>query len=104
MADLVRIDPYTRQAWAGERLLVLTPMQWRLLAALVAQPGVVLSWSGLAAAVSPKRRVSVSTVRVALRALRGQLGDPAYVRTVLSVGLCFSADLAEDIYLGREAA
>lgn len=104
MPDLVRVDPYTRKAWAGERRLELTPTQWRLLAALVAQPGVVLPWGSLAAAVSPKRRVSVSTVRVAVMALRRQLGDPAYVRTVLNVGLRFSADLAEDIYLGREAA
>ena len=104
MADLVRIDPYTRQAWAGERLLELTPMQWRLLAVLAAQPGVTLAYPRLQAAIGGPGPVSASTVRVALSAVRMQLGDPCYVRTVLSVGLCFAAGLAEDIYLGREVA
>lgn len=101
--DRVRVDPYSRQAWAGDRLLELTPTQWRLLAALVAQAGVAMAWHRLAAAISPDRPISVNAVRVTLSALRRRLG-PGYIRTVLRVGPCFTKDLADDVYVGVEAA
>ncbi|MEO3869398.1 winged helix-turn-helix domain-containing protein [Nonomuraea sp. B12E4] len=102
MPDLVRVDPYARKAWAGERLLKLRPPEWRLLVALTAQPGTLLTWRSLAAAISTGRPASKKCVQINAVRVRSQLGDPAYVQTVPGVGLRFTADLAEDIYLGEE--
>lgn len=95
MADLVRIDDHARQAWLGETLLPLRPMEYRLLHELVSHAGVVLPVRHLLREVWGTDVWGMrGTVYMTLVRLRKALGDdakhPTYITTI-DGGLRFEA-------------
>lgn len=92
-ADLVRVDAPARQAWLGETELDLLPMEFRLLAFLVANAGRCATYDQLAQRVwltdwMPCRK----TITQHMMHLRRKLGDSfpfRYVKAVKGVGYRF---------------
>lgn len=86
----LRLDPSRHGASAGERTETLTPTEFRLLAALVAQPGVVVRRRELVAAAWPHGAlVSENTLDAYLGRLRRKLRTldvPERIETVRGVG------------------
>lgn len=75
----VHIDLARRVLTVGGDDVRLTPTEWRLLAALVAAPGRVLTYREVIAAVWDERHgeEARASLRAHLRSLRAKLGDPA---------------------------
>ena len=88
----IRIDVAARHVCADGQEVRLTPIEWRLLEVLLADPGAALSHAHLIAAVwsdehGPEARASL---RVHIRSLRRKLGDrttePRFIATVVGTG------------------
>lgn len=84
----VRVDPGTFQAWSDGELLHLTATEFRILAALVASNGRVLSRRDLiGAAMGPGVTITERTIDVHVTSIRRKLGTHAgIIRTVRGVG------------------
>lgn len=84
----VRVDLRRFQAYAGDRSLELTRSEFRLLAALMADPGRAFDRAELIdAALGEDTMVLERTIDVHIRALRKKLGDYAHIiETVRGVG------------------
>jgi DNA-binding winged helix-turn-helix (wHTH) protein len=95
--DLVRVDVAARQAWLGGVELDLRPMEFRLLAVLVANAGRLVSYDQLKRRVwlvdwMPNRKSIIVTAMV----LRRKLGDShpfRYMKTVHGLGYRFEASM-----------
>ena len=90
--DGLRIDLASRTVERDGQLVRLTPTQWRLLEALVAHPGKLLTYRDIITVVWDERHGDEArdSLRVHLRGLRKQLGDdaaaPRYIATEPGVG------------------
>jgi len=98
----VRLDPATRQAWRGDRLLNLTPREFDVLEYLVRHQGRVVSTEELMAHVWGEELDAFSNVvRVHIHALRRKLGDqaqtPRYIETIKGRGYRFGPPAADTI-------
>jgi two-component system, OmpR family, KDP operon response regulator KdpE len=88
----LRIDLEDRRLRVGGADVRLTPLQWRLLEALVADPGRLLTYRTIISRVWDERHGDEArdSLRVHLRALRRKLGDdascPRYIATEPGVG------------------
>ena len=86
----VRLDPSRHGASAGDRTEPLTPTEFRLLAALVAQPGAVVRRHELIAAAWPQGAiVNANTLDAYIGRLRRKLRSldvPEKIETVRGVG------------------
>jgi two-component system, OmpR family, response regulator len=86
----VRLDPSRHGASAGERTEPLTPTEFRLLAALVAEPGAVVRRHELVAAAWPQGAiVNANTLDAYIGRLRRKLRSldvPEKIETVRGVG------------------
>lgn len=86
------IDHVARQVRVGEQPVRLTPTEWRLLEALLAHPGRLLTYTQVIAAVwSPAHGDEArDSLRSHLRSLRRKLGDdagdPRYIETEPGAG------------------
>ncbi len=81
------LDPRTRRVHLDGREIELTPKEFDLLAALMEEPGVVVSRRRLAEQVWESTWYTHSrTVDVHVGALRRKLGDAAWVETVRGIG------------------
>ena len=86
------IDHVSRQVTVGGEPVRLTPTEWRLLEALLAHPGRLLTYQQVIATVwSPSHGDEArASLRAHLRALRHKLGDdaacPRYIETEPSAG------------------
>ena len=89
VAGLV-LDPARHSLRSGEAEVMLSPTEFRMLAALTSRPGEVVRRQAVVAAAWPDgARVSENTVDSYIRRLRGklrELGAPATLRTVRGVG------------------
>jgi DNA-binding response OmpR family regulator len=82
------IDPPTRTATIGDRILELTPKEFDLLALLAREPGVVVSKQEILETVwQTSWYGSAKTIDVHVAAIRKKLGDPSLIETVRGVGL-----------------
>jgi DNA-binding winged helix-turn-helix (wHTH) protein len=95
-ADLVRVDAAARQAWLGDRLLVLNPLTFDLLAYLVTQAGDVISPDQIMREVwKVSRWPNLKTLTVTMGRVRDALGDdydnPTYITTIRGRGYRFEA-------------
>jgi len=89
----VTIDRYGRRAFAGDIVLSLTPAEFRLLEAFLAEPGRAFSRSELISAALGDVLVEERTIDVHVRALRKKLGDHAgLIETVRGFGYRFKDD------------
>jgi two-component system, OmpR family, response regulator MprA len=87
------LDPVTREAKRGERRFELTPKEFDLLAALMADPGAVVSRRRLLEDVwETSWAGTTKTIDVHMAALRRKLGDPGLVETIRGVGFRLRAD------------
>ncbi|HEV7847493.1 MAG TPA: response regulator transcription factor [Thermoleophilaceae bacterium] len=86
----LRLDPSSHGARVGERLELLTPTEFRLLAALAAQPGDVVRRRALVAAAWPDGAiVHANTLDAYVARLRRKLAaleSPERIHTVRGVG------------------
>lgn len=84
----IRVDSNTFQAWSEDELLHLTATEFRILAALVASNGRVLSRRDLiGAAMGPGVTITERTIDVHVTSIRRKLGGHAgIIRTVRGVG------------------
>jgi DNA-binding response OmpR family regulator len=88
----LRIDPLARVVTAAGRTVALTDREWRLLAALAARPGEVVSWRKLLAEVweADDWLGGREMVKAAIYRLRQRLHDdtahPRYIETVRGAG------------------
>ena len=94
--DLI-IDTARRRVTKDDEEVVLTPLEFEILAALARQPGVVLSRDDLMDRVWGYRdyaggRVVDSHVARIRRKLGDDAAEPSYVRTVHGVGYAFRED------------
>ena len=86
------IDLAARQVAASGHHVRLTPIQWRLLEALVSHPGKLVTYRQIIARVWSDQHGDEArgSLRVHLRSLRAKLGDdanaPRYIETVPAVG------------------
>jgi DNA-binding response OmpR family regulator len=85
------IDVEAREAHLGERRVVLTPTEWRVLETLVSNAGWIVPRERLAARVWGRDEPGdLDALRVFIRRLREKLGDdattPRYIETVRGVG------------------
>jgi two-component system response regulator CpxR len=90
----VRVDPNTRTATHNGQPLVLTPVEFDLLLALVRAAGRVKTRDELMAEIRAREyEVFDRSIDVHIAALRRKLGDPAqaprYIRTVRAAGYMF---------------
>lgn len=88
----LRIDPLARTVSVHGQTISLTDSEWRLLAALVARPGEVVSWRRLLSAVwetedwvGGRELVKAAIYRLRQR-LRDDTADPRYIETVRGAG------------------
>ncbi|MEI6084804.1 MAG: response regulator transcription factor [Verrucomicrobiota bacterium] len=90
VAGPVRLDTGARTAAFGDKALALTAIEFDLLAELVRAPGRVKSREQLLEAVAGRDyEVFDRSIDVHICALRKKLGNPAFIRTVRSVGYTF---------------
>lgn len=94
MPDLIRVDTRAYQAWQGDRLLVLEPLAFDLLAYLIAHAGEVVSADRIMREVwKVSRWPNLKTVTVTMSRIRDALGDdydaPVYITTVRGRGYRF---------------
>jgi two-component system phosphate regulon response regulator PhoB len=84
----IRVDSGTFQAWSGDERLQLTATEFRILAALVASNGRVLSRRDLiGAAMGPGVTITERTIDVHVTSIRRKVGRHAdIIRTVRGVG------------------
>ena len=87
----ITVDRHRHRAMAGDRALKLTRSEFRLLDALIRQPGRVFNRGDLITlALGPDALVLERTIDVHIRALRQKLGEHAdLVETVRGVGYRF---------------
>ena len=86
----VRIDRPRHRAFAGERELVLTPTEFRLLECLLRQPGRAFTRHQLMdAAIGDGAIVLERTIDVHIKTLRRKLDDMELIETVRGVGYRF---------------
>jgi DNA-binding response OmpR family regulator len=88
----LRFDAQTRVVTAGGRSVALTDREWRLLTALAARPGEVVSWRKLLAEVweadewlGGRDMVKAAIYRLRLR-LHDEPAHPRYIETVRGAG------------------
>jgi two-component system phosphate regulon response regulator PhoB len=88
------VDREPHEATANGELLPLTPTEFRLLDALMAQPGRAFTRGDLLeAAIGPDTIVLDRTIDVHVRSLRAKLGDHSWVvETVRGVGYRFARE------------
>lgn len=83
----LRVDPRTRTVTVGGEPVDLTPKEYDLLAALLADPGAVRTREELMDEVWDEHWFgSTKTLNVHVASLRSKLGDPAWIATVRGVG------------------
>jgi len=93
----LRLDPNTVEVWLDGRLVPITPIEFRLLHALMRRPGRAFSRDELITAVHGDDDPGIidRTIDVHLGRLRRKLGDPAdaprFIATVRTVGYKFVA-------------
>ena len=94
----IRLDESRRAAWVAERELTLTRKEFDLLAALIRQPGRVLTRERLLQRVwGYDHPGETRTVDVHVRQLRRKLAEAAeLIETVVGIGYRFRADRAPD--------
>jgi two-component system phosphate regulon response regulator PhoB len=85
----VKIDRSRHRAFAGAEELKLTPTEFRLLEALLRQPGRAFSRAQLMDAAIGDAVVEERTIDVHIKTLRKKLGDPDLIETVRGVGYRF---------------
>ena len=86
----VRIDRLRHRAFVGERELVLTPTEFRLLECLLRQPGRAFTRHQLMdAAIGDGAIVLERTIDVHIKTLRRKLDDMELIETVRGVGYRF---------------
>lgn len=94
----VTVDVSERTVEVGSQPVRLTPTEWRLLEALVTNPGKLLTYAFVIAAVWTDRHGDESreSLRAHLRSLRRKLGDdasaPRYILTEPGVGYRWTGD------------
>lgn len=92
---LLRINFDTHEAWLGDRLLKLTPMEFKLLGVLAREPGVVFSRAQLVNRVLGydfdgfDRTVDVHILNLR-RKLEPDAERPTYIKTVYGAGYKFA--------------
>jgi DNA-binding response OmpR family regulator len=89
--DELAIDVGAREAHAGDRRLMLTPTEWRVLELLVANAGWIVPRERIASRVWGRDDPGdLDALRVFVRRLREKIGDdaraPRYIETVRGVG------------------
>jgi DNA-binding response OmpR family regulator len=83
----LRVDPRTRAVTVAGEPVDLTPKEYDLLAALLADPGAVRTREELMDEVWDEHWFgSTKTLNVHVASLRSKLGDPAWIATVRGVG------------------
>jgi two-component system, OmpR family, KDP operon response regulator KdpE len=88
----LEVDLSARQVKVGGQTVKLTPIQWRLLEALVSQPGRLLTYQQVIQEVWSAQHGDEArdSLRAHMRTLRRKLGDdataPRYIETELGVG------------------
>ena len=84
------LDPVAHAARAGDREVLLTPTEFRMLAAITSRPGEVVRRRSVVAAAWPDgAAVSENTIDSFVRRLRGKLDEvesPTVIETVRGVG------------------
>ena len=97
--DRFRLDPDHACLWRDAEAIVLSPKTFAVLHYLVTHPDRLVSKDELLDAVWPETAVSDAVVRVAIRALRRALDDPAqtprFIATVTRRGYRFLASVTE---------
>ena len=104
-ADLVRVDAAAHQAWLGDTELDLLPMEYRLLAFLVANAGRVATYDQLMRGVwltdwMPSRKTIIQQTM----GLRRKLGDSfpfRYVSAVRGIGYRFEKAMVAPVETRR---
>lgn len=86
----VRVDGSQQEVTVQQRLVPLTPTEFRLLVALLRRPGVALTRAELRAALLDPN-AHERTVDAHIKALRRKLGAAHLVQTVHRVGYRFAA-------------
>lgn len=99
MPDLVHVDVAAHQVYQGDRLIHLSPFQFDILAALVANAGKVVTHEHLMQAMwGCSQAKQVGIVRVQMQRVREALGDdansPTYIHSATGVGYRFTRELA----------
>lgn len=90
----VRIDTSSRKCWSQDKPVVLTAMEFDVLACLFAEPGKVFTREELLDLVwGYSDALGTRTVDVHIAQLRAKLGDSAPLRTVRGVG--YSAEVED---------
>jgi DNA-binding response OmpR family regulator len=89
--DELAVDVAAREAHVGDRRVVLTPTEWRVLELLVANAGWIVPRERMASRVwGHDQPGDLDSLRVFIRRLRDKLGDdarsPRYIETVRGVG------------------
>lgn len=91
----VRLDPATRRVWRGEREILLSNKEFRILECLLRRPNHVLTRRMIADQVwDYDARDITNVIEVHIRSLRHKLDDPypgALIKTVRGVGYRFAA-------------
>jgi DNA-binding response OmpR family regulator len=85
-APSVQLDPDTGMAWVGGRSVPLSPLEARLLAALLAEPGIPVSTSRLVAEIWPaERNVDPSSLWILVWRVRQKIElDPKHPTLLVS--------------------
>src|SRR4051794_38168244 len=90
------LDPLAHSARSGSREVLLTPTEYRMLAAITSRPGQVVRRRSVVAAAWPDGAiVSENTIDSFMRRIRGKLeaiGCPVQIATVRGVGFRLSSD------------
>ena len=93
-----RLDRHDERLWRGSEVIPLPPKTFAVLCCLVTQAGQLVTKEALLEAVWPETVVSEAVVTVAMRTLRGVLGDqartPRFIETVHGRGYRFIAPVS----------
>lgn len=95
----ITINLRTREAWVEGEKITLTPVEFRLLAVLAAEPGRVFTREQLVVTVFGNdydgldRTIDAHVLRLR-RKVEKQPGEPRFVKTVYGVGYTCAADLS----------
>jgi DNA-binding response OmpR family regulator len=96
-------DDLARLACIGERKIRLTPIEARMLGALLDADGHFVPTESLAKIASPEARLSRASLQVHLAHLRGKLGQEAWrLQNCRAVGYRFLADVARSTDVADE--
>ncbi|MEA2525264.1 MAG: two-component system, OmpR family, response regulator [Thermomicrobiales bacterium] len=91
----VRLDPATRRVWRGEREVMLSNKEFRILECLIRRPNYVLTRQMISDQVwNYDARDTTNLIEVHIRSLRQKLDDPypgALIQTVRGAGYRFVA-------------